>query len=36
MFRRGFGGELVHWGDQLVYHLPIHRVLHVIRSNLPT
>jgi hypothetical protein len=35
MFKRGFGGELVHWGEQLVYQPPIHRALHVIRSNLP-
>ena len=35
MFKMGFGGELVHWGEQLVYQPPIHRALHVIRSNLP-
>ena len=35
LFKRGFGGELVHWGEQLVYQPPIHRALHVIRSNLP-
>ena len=34
-FKSGFGGELVHWGEQLVYQPPIHRALHVIRSNLP-
>jgi hypothetical protein len=34
-FKGGFGGELVHWGEQLVYHPPILRTLHVIRSNLP-
>ena len=36
MFKRGFGGELVHWGEQLVYQPPIHRALHAIRSNLLT
>jgi Acetyltransferase (GNAT) domain len=35
LFKRGFGGELVHWGEQLVYQPPIPRALHVIRSNLP-
>jgi hypothetical protein len=34
LFKSGFGGELVHWGEQLVYQPPIHRALHVIRSNL--
>ena len=28
LFKRGFGGELVHWGEQLVYQPPIHRALH--------
>ena len=35
VFKRGFGGELVHWGEQLVYQPPIHRALHLIRCNLP-
>jgi Acetyltransferase (GNAT) domain len=34
-FKVGFGGELVHWGEQLVYQPPIHRALHVIRPLLP-
>jgi Acetyltransferase (GNAT) domain len=36
MFKRGFGGELVHWGEQLVYQPLIHRALHVIHANLST
>jgi hypothetical protein len=35
-FKKGFGGELVHWGEQLVYQPPLHRALHVIRSKLPS
>jgi hypothetical protein len=35
LFKRGFGGEILHWGEQLVYRPPIHRALHVIQSISP-